>query len=289
MSDDTVALCLAGQISPQVALARLLLGGATPLALATILDACQPKAGPAMAAWQTLHRLVVDRPEMLSQLAAEIAAVHPNSPADTPTANVAAFFDRAVAFSPEASVALYSLGDPAILADATAEIVRWLDDQGWLKAEAAVLDIGCGIGRLSEAVAERCATVLGLDVSAGMVAAARERCIRCGNVQIEQTAGLDLNTLADQAFDLVLAIDSFPYLLQAGGSVVAAHLDGASRVLRSGGCFIIMNVSYGRDLVADQADVQAWQAYGFEILVNGVRPFRLWDGSVFVMQRQEGS
>lgn len=286
MTDDAIELCLAGVISPQVALARLLLGGAAPDALAATLASRRP-AGP-NPAWHALHRLVLDRPQMLSRLAAEIAAMPvEEGPADAgpgPTAAVAAFFDRAVAFSPEASVALYSLGDPAILAEATAEIMRWLD--GWLGAQADVLDLGCGIGRILQALAPRCGSVLGLDVSAGMAAAARQRCAGLANVRIEQTAGLDLDALAGGAFDLVLAVDSFPYVLQAGAAVVEAHLRGVARVLRPGGHLVVLNLSYGRDLAADRADAAAWAlAYGFDLVVDGARPFTLWDGSAFVLRR----
>ena len=80
--------------------------------------------------------------------------------------------------SPEASVALYSLGDPAILAAATEEIVAWLVAERLLPADADVLDLGCGIGRVG-GVAPRCRSVLGLDVSAGMVAEATRRLLAC--------------------------------------------------------------------------------------------------------------
>ena len=62
-------------------------------------------------------------------------------------------YDRAVAVAPEAAVALYSLGDPAILERATAELAALLGDWGFLGADRDALDIGCGIGRIEQALA----------------------------------------------------------------------------------------------------------------------------------------
>ncbi len=94
-------------------------------------------------------------------------------------AGIAAFFDHAVAHSPEAGVALYSLGDPAILKAATAEIVDWLVAERLLRpAPACWISAAASAG--SRPPWRRAAgPVLGLDVSAGMVAEARRRHRRC--------------------------------------------------------------------------------------------------------------
>jgi SAM-dependent methyltransferase len=77
-------------------------------------------------------------------------------------------FDEAARLSPEAGVALYSLGDPDLLAAATRELVDLL--QGWalLGREAVVLDLGCGIGRVAAAVAPHVTRVVALDISPEM-------------------------------------------------------------------------------------------------------------------------
>ncbi|MBV9014863.1 MAG: methyltransferase domain-containing protein, partial [Alphaproteobacteria bacterium] len=84
-------------------------------------------------------------------------------------------FDRAVAISPEAAVALYSLGSAATLERATAELVARLDEWQLLGPDLTALDIGCGIGRLEVALASRLRAITGVDVSPGMIAQARER------------------------------------------------------------------------------------------------------------------
>ena len=107
------------------------IGGATAAGVLQALEA-HPSND---ARWAAMRRLATARTGALDRLAAEVRDTGANHSAagDTPEAGlarIAAFFDRAVAHSPEASVALYSLGDPAILAAATAEIVAWLDGLG---------------------------------------------------------------------------------------------------------------------------------------------------------------
>jgi SAM-dependent methyltransferase len=279
-AEDAVGLCLAGRVSAEVALARLLLGGRTAAGIGLELDARRP--APPGLRWMAMRRLLDTHAAALDRLAAEIAETggdHSALGQDAAggIAAVGAFFDRAVAHSPEAGVALYSLGDPAILAAATAEVVRWLGGAGLLRPGADVLDLGCGFGRVAAALPPRCRSVLGLDVSAGMVAEARRRHADLPNARFETTPGRDLSALPAGAFDLVLAVDSFPYLVQAG--VAEAHVAGAARALRPGGALAALNLSYRGDPDRDRADAARWAgAHGLALEVAGATPFVLWDG-----------
>ena len=280
-----IADCLAGAISPEVAVARMLLGGATAEGIRNDLRTQQSDA----PRWAAMARLLEGRQAALDVLAAEVQATGAQHDASGATpadgvARIAAFFDRAVRHSPEASVALYSLGDPAILAAATAEIVAWLEEQGLLRPGMDVLDLGCGIGRIAAVLAPHCRSVLGLDVSAGMVAEARRRCAGLGNVRFEQTDGQGLDVLPAGAFDLVLAIDSFPYIVQAG--TADRYAGDAAQVLRPGGALAVLNLSYRDDAAQDRADAEGWAAaHGFSLGVAGERPFTVWDGTAFVFRR----
>lgn len=282
-----MGLCLAGRISAEVALARLLLGGKTAAGIGRELDAHRPE--PPCPRWDAMRRLFDGHAVALDRLAAEIAETggdHSALGRDAAggLAGIAAFFDRAVAHSPEAGVALYSLGDPAILAAATAEVVRWLVGAGLLRPGADVLDLGCGFGRMAAALSPRCRSVLGLDVSAGMVAEARRRHAGLPNARFESTPGRNLSALPAGAFDLVLAVDSFPYLVQAG--VAEAHVAGAARALRPGGALAVLNLSYRGDPDLDRADAARWAgAHGLALQAAGAAPFALWDGVAFVFRR----
>lgn len=284
--DQPIEDCLAALISPEVAVARLLLTGVATDGIMAGLARHRPSMTDAR--WAAMAQLVEGRGAALDRLAAEVAATGAQHDAsgDDGLARIAAFFDRAVAHSPEASVALYSLGDPAILAQATAEIIAWLGLQRLLRAEADVLDLGCGIGRVAAALAPRCRSVLGLDVSAGMVAEARRRNAALANVRFDQTTGRDLDALPGGAFDLVLAIDSFPYIVQAGPEAVGRHVAGAARVLRPGGALVVLNFSYRGNQTADRADAAAMAlAHGLTLEQDGITPFSVWDGTAFVFRR----
>ena len=271
--------CLAGGISAEVAIARMLLA-CTPAATITAeLDAA-PSPDPR---WTAMRALANGRQKALNDLADRVRHTRAQHSAAGATpeqgvAQIARFFDNAVLHSPEASVALYSLGDPAILAAATDEIIAWLP----LPPHADVLDLGCGIGRIAGAVAPRCHSILGLDVSPGMIAEARRR---HPALRFEQTGGQNLDLLADRSLDLIIAVDSFPYIVQTGSETVAAHLSGAARALRPGGMLVILNLSYRADLAQDRADAEAWQFHGFTLEIAGPRPFQLWDGTAFMLRR----
>ncbi len=92
-------------------------------------------------------------------------------------------FDASVAQSEESSVALYSLGSPELLAAATDEVIGVLAGWGVLGLHRDALEIGCGIGRLMVPLCSRLRSVVGTDVSPGMIAAARRRLEGCSNAQ----------------------------------------------------------------------------------------------------------
>lgn len=279
---DPVRLCLQGRIAPEVAIARLLLAGESP-------DAIARRVGDARTSgknWAALARLLAARGEAFGSLLRMIDAAGIDHAATTTPERIGALFDRAVAASPEASVAFYSLGDAATLAAATDELVQWLSAEHLFAPGMDVLDLGCGIGRVASALAASARSVLGLDVSAGMIAEARLRCGDHANLRFATCAGTDLAAVPDGSVDLLLAVDSFPYLVQAGLEVAERHVAEAGRVLRGSGALVILNFSYRGDETADRACASAWaRRYGFALTRCGTSPFRLWDGTATVFAR----
>jgi SAM-dependent methyltransferase len=305
---DALALCLAGNISAPVAVARLVLGGAAPEDIAARL------AGMRGAVAEDLRRLLADRTG-LERLAAAAAGIDHGATGPAALGAIRAGFDRAAAISPEASVAAYSLGDAKLLDAATAELVDWLGARGLLHGD--VLDLGCGIGRIAAAVAPHVQSVLGVDVAPAMIAEGQRRHGAAARFALTDGRGLaeplplpppargggTIQPLAPlplregvrgrglagteaPAFDLILAVDSFPYLVQA--QVAERHVADAAHLLRPGGALAIFNLSY-RGPEADQADARCWaDSYGFRLTCAGEQPFRIWDGRAFLLVRPAG-
>jgi len=194
-------------------------------------------------------------------------------------------FDGLVRVSEESSVALYSLGNPEILAAATDEIVSFLLARSLLTEETRVLDVGCGIGRLELALSARVFHITGIDLSPQMVQAARRRCAHLANVRCALTSGRDFADFAPRSLELVLAVDSFPYVVLAGDALVDALFDEARRVLVPDGRLLLLNFSYRDDLERDRREVRALALrHGFAVELAGERPFALWDGAVFLLR-----
>jgi SAM-dependent methyltransferase len=290
---DVLRRCAAGELSSAVALVRLLIACRDLDGLRLALAKLERTDGAAdlQRAIERIRALVAQKSEgsalVLHMLEQEHALAEPDGQTDQ-VGHCRRLFDRLVERNAEASVALYSLGEPGLLDGATREVVGLLEQLGVLRPERDVLDIGCGIGRFARALADRVATITGTDISPRMLAAARQRCAGLANVSFIETSGRDLAPLAAGSFDAVLAIDVMPYLYRAGKALVATQFKEVARVLRAGGDFVILNLSYGGDLEFDRQDAcRLAGAAGLCILRNGTSDLRLWDGTTFHLRKLE--
>ncbi len=86
------------------------------------------------------------------------------------------------------------------------EVFRHLDALGIKVRRSAALDFGCGVGRLSQALADRFDTVHGVDIASSMISLA-ERHNRFGErCQYHVNEQDDLALFADGTFDFVLTL-----------------------------------------------------------------------------------
>jgi predicted TPR repeat methyltransferase len=267
----------AGTISPPVTIMQLLI---------ETEDVASARA--AVKGVDELEQLIAANAEGCERIAAMLRAdVDSPKPARSVEEGIAfceRLFDWSVQQSEEASVALYSLGNPRLLDLATSEIVSQLRAWGAVTKDTALLDIGCGIGRLLVALAPEVRSATGIDVSAEMVKRARRRCASYSNVTVMKGDGHGLRELEDAAFDVAIAVDSFPYLRQSGYPLVESFFAESARVLKRGGQLVILNYSYSEDDAADVREVRSLAAAnGLDVLVAGARPFELWDGVAFRM------
>ena len=115
---------------------------------------------------------------------------------------------------------------------------RWLDELlgslgGELSERDAVVEIGCGVGRLTRPIAERAASVVALDVSTEMLARAREHNRHLENVEWVHGDGTSLAGVPDAEADVCLSHVVFQHIPDP--RVTLGYIREIGRVLRPGG------------------------------------------------------
>ena len=96
-----------------------------------------------------------------------------------------------------------------------------------------VVEIGCGIGRITRPIAARARHVVGVDISAEMIERGREALADVDNVELVVGTGGDLAGLADQSADAVYSFIVFQHIPDP--AVTCAYIRDIGRVLRPGG------------------------------------------------------
>ncbi len=126
----------------------------------------------------------------------------------------------------------------AVVPDA-ATGVGWYDEQPfldalapWTRPAARALELGCGAGRISRHVAPLVAELICTDMSAAMIAEARENLRMFANAKAQTTDGWTLSEFDEKSFDIVLGQGVLGYL---GLNHLLALLAEIRRVLRPGG------------------------------------------------------
>jgi SAM-dependent methyltransferase len=129
-----------------------------------------------------------------------------------------------------------------------------------------VLEIGCGVGRITRAIAERAGLVVGLDVSAEMIRRARAALSDLTNVELVLGDGRGLSGLPDAAFDAVYSFLVFQHVPDP--AVVCAYVRDIGRVLRPGGWTLFQ--------VSERPEVHRPESYP---MLRGLRArLRQWAG-----------
>jgi len=293
-----LARCLNGTISPSVTLMQMLIETEDARAVRTAVDGITRRAAKISRSGDNLLRdrvddltqLVVENEEGCERIAAmlrtEMDSPHQAPSVEEGIAFCERLFDWSVQQSEEASVALYSLGNPGLLERATREIILQLEHWGILAPDRTVLDIGCGIGRLEVELAPRVSAVYGIDVSAQMINAALKRCSPLLNVHLLKVSGRNLADFSDSFFDAAVAVDTFPYLNQSGAALVDRYFAESHRVLKPGGDLVILNFSDSDDEAADDRMVRELAARNsFKVVAGAERPFTLWNGLAFRLKK----
>lgn len=144
------------------------------------------------------------------------------------------------------------------------------------------LDLGCGLGLLSQALAARSDDVLGLDIAQEAIDRARQRAAGLANVRFERADFMDLPPSMDGRFDLVALADTLYYLPSPiSDDALKAAAARVGRLLAPGGMCLLAN----HYVVAGDPDSRltrrihlafAWSA-GLRAVARRRRPFYLVD------------
>jgi 2-polyprenyl-6-hydroxyphenyl methylase/3-demethylubiquinone-9 3-methyltransferase len=134
-------------------------------------------------------------------------------------------------------------GDLRTLHDLNPARLAWVEDAAGL-AGKRVLDVGCGGGLLSEAMARRGATVTGLDMSAASLTIARLHLLESPPLHVEycETTAEELARSSPHAFDVVTCMELLEHvpdparlvgacatLVKPGGSVLFSTINRTPR------------------------------------------------------------
>ena len=96
-----------------------------------------------------------------------------------------------------------------------------------------VIEIGCGIGRITRAIAARAAQVLGVDVSKEMIDRARVALADVPNIELMVGNGEDLRGVPDASMDVAYSFIVFQHIPDP--KVTCRYIEEIGRVLRPGG------------------------------------------------------
>jgi SAM-dependent methyltransferase len=98
-----------------------------------------------------------------------------------------------------------------------------------------VLEIGCGTGRMTRALAEVFGEVYGVDISGEMVAQGKKDLADLPNAHLFQNNGADLQVLGEVQFDFAFSYIVFQHI--PSREVIYNYTREVNRLLRPGGLF----------------------------------------------------
>jgi ubiquinone/menaquinone biosynthesis C-methylase UbiE len=124
------------------------------------------------------------------------------------------------------------------------------------KQSDTVVEIGCGVGRLTRAIAPEVGKVCAFDLSEEMLAIAR-RSVEATNASFLRAETPALAEIADSSVDAFVAYCVFQHLPSL--DVLRAYLNTAARVLKPGGMLIFtMTPRSWRDSIAIALRARRW-------------------------------
>ena len=107
---------------------------------------------------------------------------------------------------------------------------------GYPRQRGVALDFGCGVGRLTRALAGSFEKSCGVDISEAMVTKARELNGQIGNCSFVVNNSADLRVFPNETFDLIYSARVLQHL--PSQKVIEQYVSEFARVLKSGGLLV---------------------------------------------------
>ena len=111
-----------------------------------------------------------------------------------------------------------------------------IGELGLEAGESRMLELGCGVGRMTKALAARFRYVHATDVSEEMVEQAKGHCLDLENVKWEVTNGFDVASIGDGELDFTFSFLVFQHVPEK--EIVLSNAAEMLRTLRPGGGFL---------------------------------------------------
>jgi ubiquinone/menaquinone biosynthesis C-methylase UbiE len=99
--------------------------------------------------------------------------------------------------------------------------------------EMKMLEIGCGIGRMTRALAKRFGTVYGIDISSEMIDQGKRYLADCSNVHLSVSSGTDLCQFDNASIDFCFSYIVFQHIPDP--AITVNYISEIGRVLKPGG------------------------------------------------------
>jgi SAM-dependent methyltransferase len=154
--------------------------------------------------------------------------------------------------------AFYASGEKAVEEDILTDLTNIAENRD-LKS-LRMLEIGCGAGRMTRALAAVFGEIYAVDVSGEMVARAQAALSNADNVHVYQNSGCDLKVLPSLEFDFAYSNLVFQHI--PSREVIESYVGEVQRVLRPGALF-------------------KFQVQG---ITGRARPYDTWRGVSFTQQ-----
>jgi ubiquinone/menaquinone biosynthesis C-methylase UbiE len=143
-----------------------------------------------------------------------------------------------------------------------------------------MLEIGCGVGRMTRMLARIFEHITGVDISEEMIRQARENTADLNNVDLLVGDGCTLTALPDASYDFAFSFIVFQHI--PAYNVIASYCREVHRVLKPRGLFKFQVQGHTE---LKRNDMDTWLGYP----VSTREAVKLAEESGFALERQDGA